>query len=260
MGIVGKTALVAGGSAGLGGASARALAREGVDLFVSARGGDRLEAAAAAIRAETGSKVTAIVADHGSKEGRQRLFDACPAPDILVITFSPPPLTDDYRKVTADQWRAVFDMAVVGSTELMRHYLQGMADRGFGRIVNISTIAAKYPLAARMLSGASRAAVGNYATGLSKLLARHNVAVNSLLPGIFETPGLTGTFTDAASANGTSEAEEREKFLRRFNIPARRYGDPDEIGALCAMLCSRHAGYVVGQSLGVDGGLGGALF
>lgn len=260
LGISGRTALVAGGSAGLGGAAARALAGEGARLFVSARGAERLEAAAEAIRADTGAEVTAIVADHGTEAGRARLFEACPAPDILVISFSPPPLTGDYRGVTPEQWRAVFEQMVIGSTELMRHYSEGMAARGFGRIVNLSTVAAKFPLAARMLSGASRAAVANYAAGLARLLARSNVTINAILPGIFETPGLAQTFVDAAAANGTAEAEEREKFLRRLNIPARRYGQPDEAGKLCAMLCSAHAGYVTGQSLTVDGGLGGGLF
>lgn len=260
LGISGKTALVAGGSAGLGRAAATALAREGVRLFVTARGAERLNDAANAIRDETGASVTSLVADHGSEAGRAALFEACPEPDILVITYSPPPLVNDYRALTAAKWRETFEMTVIGSIELMRHYSAGMVDRRFGRIVNISTIAAKHPLAPRMLSGTSRAAVANYAAGLSRAVARHNVAINSLLPGIFETPGLQQTFIDAAAANGTGEDEERERFLRRFNIPAQRYGDPDEVGAICAMLCSRHAGYVVGQSLAVDGGVGGGLF
>ncbi|HUF99894.1 MAG TPA: SDR family oxidoreductase [Ilumatobacter sp.] len=260
LGIAGKIALVAGGSAGLGGASALALAQEGADLYISARGSERLEAAAADIRLATGATVTPIVSDHGTEQGRQQLYSVCPAPDIVVITFSPPPLTDDFRAVVPDQWRTVLESMVVGSIELMRHYSQGMADRGSGRIVNIGTIAAKYPMASRALSGASRAAVTNYAVGLSKVVARHGVVVNSLLPGIFETPGLTTTFVDAAAANGTTEYEERQRFLGRFNIPARRYGSPEELGAWCAMLCSRQASYLTGQSVGVDGGLGGGLF
>lgn len=260
LGISGKTALVAGGSAGLGKASAMALAREGVRLVISARGSDRLEVAAREIREATGADVITVAADHGTADGLARLVAACPAPDLLVITYSPPPLTPDYRNVTADDWRSVFEMAVIGSTELIRHYSQGMVDRGFGRIVNISTIAAKYPLAARMLSGSTRAAVANYSAGLSRQMARHNVTINNILPGIFETPGLTKTFSDAARENGTEVAAERTNFLRRFNIPARRYGQPDEVGAICAMLCSSYAGYIVGQSIGVDGGLGGAIF
>lgn len=258
--IAGKTALVAGGSAGLGGASALALAREGARLIVSARGEARLRAAAEAIRAETGAEVECVVADHGTEAGRAALAAACPAPDILVITFSPPPMTSDYRQVTAEEWRAVLDTMVIGSIELMRHYGEGMAERGFGRIVNISTIAAKYPLALRMLSGASRAAIANYAAGLAKHLARRNVAINAILPGIFTTPGLEQSFVDAAARSGNSPDAEAEAFLRRFNIPARTYGEPQDVGAICALLCSRYAGYIVGQSLSVDGGLGDAIF
>lgn len=260
LGISGKTALVAGGSAGLGKASAIALAREGARLFISARGQERLEATAEEIRKETGAEVTAIAADHGTAEGLATLTAACPAPDLLVITYSPPPLTSDYRDVTPDDWRSALEMAVIGSTELIRHYSTGMVDRKFGRIVNISTIAAKYPLAARMLSGSTRAAIANYCAGLSRQLARHDVTINNILPGIFETPGLTKTFADAAAKNGTEVWSERTNFLQRFNIPARRYGQPEEVGAMCAVLCSQYAGYIVGQSIGLDGGLGGGLF
>lgn len=260
LGIAGKTALVAGGSAGLGGASALALAREGVRLIMSARGEERLRDHAATIRAETGANVDYVVADHGTAEGRATLTARCPAPDILIITFSPPPITSDYRTVSTDEWRHVLDTMVIGSIELMRHYAEGMAERGFGRIVNISTIAAKYPLALRMLSGASRAAVANYTVGLAKLVARHNVAINSILPGIFKTPGLEQSFAETAIRNGSNAEAEAEAFLRRFSIPARAYGEPADVGALCAMLCSQHANYVVGQSLLVDGGLGDAIF
>ena len=126
----------------------------------------RLRGAARELQNLTGAHVTAITADHGSEEGRRRLFSDCPEPDIVVITFAPPGLTDDYRKIAIAEWREILDAVVVGSIELMRHYSDGMAKRRYGRIVNIATIAAKYPLAARTLSGTSRAAVANYAAGL----------------------------------------------------------------------------------------------
>lgn len=260
LGISGKTALVAGGSAGLGKASAMALAREGVRLFVSARGEQRLLATAQDIRDATGAAVTAVVANHGTEAGRRALADACPAPDILVITFSPPPFTDDYRHISIGEWQESIDTTLIGSIELMRHFSQGMVERGFGRIVNIGTIAAKYPIAQRILSGSTRAAVTNYAVGLAKVVARHDVVINSIMPGIFQTPGLDESFVRLAEKNGTTAEAEADRFLRRLSIPARTYGDPDDLGALCAMLCSRHARYVVGQSLAVDGGLGSGLF
>lgn len=260
LGIGGKTALVAGGSAGLGRASARALAAEGVRLFISARGEDRLRRAAAEIEAETGADVVAVVADHGTVEGREALADACPSPDILVISCSPPPFTEDYRKITVEDWAQAIPTTMLGPIELMRHYSGGMADRKFGRIVHIGTMAAKHPLYLRMLSGPTRSAVTNYAVALSKRVAKHNVVINSMLPGIFKTPGLDQAFEDAASANGTSVAVEADRFLRRWKIPAERYGDADDFGAMCAMLCSQYAGFTIGQSIVVDGGLGGGLF
>jgi 3-oxoacyl-[acyl-carrier protein] reductase len=260
LGIAGKTALLAGASAGLGKSSALALAAEGARLFISARGEERLLATAQEIRDTTGAAVVPITADHGTAAGREQLQVLCPQPDILVITCSPPPFTQNYRELTADQWRASFETSAIGSIELMRHYTQGMVERRFGRIVNISTMSAKFPLALRMLSGGTRAAVANYSAGLAKVVAKDNVIINSILPGMFRTPGMEAGFAEAAAKNGTTSQEEVESFVRRFKIPARTYGDPDDLGALCAMLCSCYVRFVVGQSLVVDGGAGGGLF
>lgn len=260
LGLAGKTALVAGGSAGMGKSSAAALAREGVRLFISARGEERLNSAAEEISGFAHHPVTPIVADHGTAAGRATLWERCPAPDILVITFSPPPFNEDYRDISTQAWKDILDKTVVGSIELMRHYASGMAERGFGRIVNIGTLAAKYPFAIRMMSGATRAAVANYAAALAKVTAKKNVVVNTLLPGMYGTQGGSANFRRRAEANGTTPQEEIDRFMRRLNIPAGRFGDPDDIGAICAMFCSKYMGYTVGQSLAVDGGLGGALF
>lgn len=260
LGIKGKVALVAGGSAGMGKASAAALAREGVRLCISARGAERLEATRQELSESSLGPVQSVVADHGTEAGRARLFELCPAPDILVITFSPPPFNEDYRAISQDAWRESFDQMVIGSIELMRHYATDMAERGFGRIVNIGTLAAKYPFPIRMMSGATRAAVGNYSAALSKVLSKKNVTINTLLPGMFETPGGSANFRAKAAANGTTIEEERARFMRRLNIPAGTFGDPEDLGAICAMFCSTYMGYTVGQSLSVDGGLGGSLF
>lgn len=260
LGIRGKRALVAGGSAGLGGASAWALAREGAVLTLSARGADRLDATAAAIRAETGADVTTVVADHGTEDGRARLTEACPEPDILVISVSPPPSKDDYKDISVAEWQASIDATMLGPIELMRRFSPGMAERGYGRIVNIGTVAAKYPAAQRMLSGPTRSAVANYANALSKRLARHDVAVNCLLPGLFTTPGLEASLARQADEKGVTPEEIRQTMLGRWRIPAKRLGEPSEFGDICAMFCSRQVGFVIGQSLVVDGGLGSSVF
>jgi len=260
LGIRGRRAIVAGGSAGLGKASARALAAEGVDVWLSARGAERLEAAAEELAGETGSTVAPVVADHSTAEGRAALLAACPEPDILVITCSPPKSTEDFRDIDVADWHAAVDTTLVGPIELMKATVDGMAARGFGRIVNIATGAAKNPALIRLLSGPTRSALVNYAVALSKPFARHDVAINTLLPGMYHTATIHERFTADAEANGTTYEEETEKFVRQWRIPARRFGNPDDFGAFCAILCSRQANFLIGQSLVIDGGLTNSLF
>ena len=260
LGIAGKKAICAGASAGMGMASARALSREGVELFISARGRDRLVAEAASLSAETGGKVTAVVADHSTEAGRAALLAACPEPDIMVITCSPPKTTEDFRDISADDWRASLATTMVAPIELMRMTLDGMAARGFGRIVNIATVAAKFPSIPRLLSGPARSGLLNYAVAVSKAVAKDNVIVNTLLPGMFQTETMTELFRTEAAARGVTYEARRDDVVGRFRIPAGRFGDPDELGAWCAMFCSRYAAYVVGQSLVLDGGLINGLY
>jgi 3-oxoacyl-[acyl-carrier protein] reductase len=260
LGIRGRRAIVAGGSAGLGQASARALAGEGVDVWLSARGRDRLTATARQIAEQTGVEVVPVVADHSTPEGRAALLRACPEPDILVITCSPPKVTEDFRDIEVDDWHAAVDTTLVGPIELMKATVDGMAARGFGRIVNIATGAAKNPALIRLLSGPTRSALVNYAVALSKPFARHDVAINTLLPGMYHTATIAEQFGAAAEANGTSYEEETQKFVRQWRIPAGRFGDPDDFGAFCALLCSRQANFLIGQSLVIDGGLTNSLF
>jgi len=260
LGIRGRRAIVNGGSAGLGRASALALAREGVDLVISARGGDRLKATAEAIAAETGVSVTPVVADHSSDEGRERILDACPEPDILVGTSSPPPWGADFHGVTPDDWHRYLTEGLISPAEFIRATVDGMAERGFGRIVNITTGAAKFPADVRILSGPPRAALANYTVAVSKLLARDNVTMNNLLPGFHHTAAAEEQFTRIAEKRGTSYDEEIDRAVDRFGIPAGRFGDPDDFGAICALFCSRYANYIVGQSLVVDGGITTSIF
>jgi 3-oxoacyl-[acyl-carrier protein] reductase len=160
-GIRGRCALVNGASAGMGRAAAESLAAEGVDLVLSARGAARLEETARDLRARFGVRVTAVAADHSTTEGRKLILDSCPNPDILVATCSPPPMTPDHRLITPEQWQASLETGLMSPVFFMEAVLPGMVQRRWGRIVNIATIAAKYPLELRILSGAPRAALVN---------------------------------------------------------------------------------------------------
>ena len=260
LGIAGKRALCAGSSAGMGRAAAEALAREGVELFMSARGADRLHAAATEIAADTGARVTPIVADHGNRDGRAALLAACPAPDILIITCAPPRMSQSFRDIDEAEWMETLHTTLIGPIELMRQTVDGMAERGFGRIINIGTAAAKNPAEIRLLSGPARAALANYTVSVSKRLARHNVSINNVLPGMFHTATTRERFEAQAAAHGTSYEVETTKFATDWKIPAGRFGDPADIGAFCAMLSSRYASFITGQSIVVDGGLTNSLF
>jgi 3-oxoacyl-[acyl-carrier protein] reductase len=260
LGIEGRLGIVSGGSAGMGREAALALARAGVDLVVAARGAERLQATCAAIAVETGRRVTPVVADHGTAQGRARILAACAAPDILVITSSPPPETNDYDEINTSQWSDALATGFVGPLELMRATAKGMAQRRFGRIVCIASVAAKNPSIWRVLSGAPRAALVNYTTALAKRVAQDNVTVNAVLPGMFHTDATRTRYGATAQAQGVSYDEAIAAQVKRLRIPARRFGEAADIGALCAFLCSQNAGYLTGQGLVVDGGLTNTTF
>jgi 3-oxoacyl-[acyl-carrier protein] reductase len=253
MGIRGRTALVNGASVGMGRAAAEALAAEGVNLVLSARGRERLEATAREISTRHGVKVTAVAADHSSLEGRQRILDACPGPDILVATCSPPPMTPDHRAITPQQWQDSLDTGLMSPVWFVEAVLPGMIERRWGRIVNIASIAAKYPLELRILSGAPRAALVNYVGAVARRVAPDNVTLNTVLPGMFHTAAVHDQFTATAARNGTTYDVEVARFVEAYQIPAKRFGDPRDIGALVTLLCSEFAGYITGQSIVVDG-------
>jgi 3-oxoacyl-[acyl-carrier protein] reductase len=238
----------------MGRSAALALAREGVEVFVSARREDRLVKACAEIAAETGAKVTPICADHSSAEGRERILAACPEPDILVGTCAPPPMTPDYRAITDRQWREAIDISLLSPIEFMRRVLDGMVERKWGRVVNIATVAAKYPGEIRALSGSTRAALVNYTVAVSKIVAPHNVVINNLLPGMHHTATVEELFTARAKAKGITYDDEVAEFVKDWRIASGRFGDADDVGAITAMFCSEFVNYITGQSLVIDGG------
>jgi 3-oxoacyl-[acyl-carrier protein] reductase len=254
LGIRGRKAIVNGGSAGMGRSAVLALAREGVEVFVSARGEERLVRACREIADETGAKVAPICADHSSAEGRERILEACPEPDILVGTCAPPPMTPDYRAITDEQWQSSIQISLLSPIEFMRRVLDGMVERKWGRVVNIATVAAKYPGEIRALSGSTRAALVNYTVAVSKVVAKHNVVINNLLPGMHHTATVEDQFNARAKARGTTYEDEVSEFVRDWRIASGRFGDADDVGAFVAMFCSEFANYTTGQSLVIDGG------
>jgi 3-oxoacyl-[acyl-carrier protein] reductase len=251
LGIAGRKAIVCASSAGLGRACALELARAGVDIVVNGRDAAKLAETAAAIRAETGVTVTEVVGDLSTEEGRAALLAACPDPDILVNNNGGPPLKP-YTALEADGIRAGVEANFVTPALLIQAVLPGMVERGFGRVVNITSGSVKMPLPGLDLSSGARAGLTGFVAGIARQVAGANVTINGLLPGSFDTARIASMTEAAAKKNGTTPAEEKAK--RAESIPAKRIGDPAEFGAACAFLCSDKAGFITGQSLLIDGG------
>lgn len=260
LGIRGRKAIVNGGSAGLGRGTALALAREGAQVFVSARGEERLAKACEEMTRISGTKVTPVVADHSTAEGRTRILAACPNPDIFVGTCTPPPFIEDYTTVSEDDWRANLELTLISPVEMMRAIVPGMVNRGWGRVVNIATGAAKFPVALRILSGPPRAALVNYSVALARKVARHNVTINCLLPIMHDTDGIRDILGGYAAKKGITVEQEIDDMVRTLGIPAGRFGSAEDFGAMAAMFCSDFSNYVTGQSLVVDGGYENSTF
>lgn len=254
MGIEGRWALVCAASKGLGRGCAQALASEGVNLVVTARGRDALEATAASLRALHGAaEVRPVAGDITTPEGRAAALAACPQVDILVTNAGGPP-PGDFRDWDRDAWIKAVDANMLTPIELIKAVVDGMAARGFGRIVNITSAAVKAPIDILGLSNGARSGLTGFVAGLARQpqLASRNVTINNLLPGAFETDRLRATLQGAAAKAGRSVDEIAD--ARRQGVPARRFGDAAEFGALCAFVCSAHAGYLTGQNLLIDGG------
>lgn len=251
LGIAGRRAIVCAASKGLGKACALALAREGVQVTITARGRDLLEAAAEEIRRETGATVTTAVGDIATEEGRAAALAACPEPDILVNNAGGPP-PGDFRDWERDDWVRAVEANMLAPIFLIKATVDGMIGRRFGRIVNVTSAAVKAPIPILGLSNGARAGLTGFVAGLSRQTVRHNVTINNLLPGPFETDRLRATMEGGAKANNRSLDEEMD--IRRAGNPSGRFGDPAEFGAACAFLCSAHAGFMTGQNVLLDGG------
>jgi 3-oxoacyl-[acyl-carrier protein] reductase len=251
LGIAGRRALVCAASKGLGRGCAEALAREGVDVTIVARTQADLERTAAEIGAQAGRPVRWVACDITTPEGRAAALAACPQPDILVNNAGGPP-PGDFRDWDRDAWIRALDANMLTPIELIKATVDGMIDRKFGRIVNITSAAVKAPIDILGLSNGARSGLTGFIAGLSRKVARHGVTINNLLPGYFDTDRFRGTMTARANAAGISV--EAAAAAARETVPTGRVGDAAEFGAACAFLCSVHAGYIVGQNVLMDGG------
>ena len=251
LGIRGKRALVCAASKGLGRGCAEALAEAGVNLVLNARGSEALEATAAAIRAAHGVEVVTVAADITSDEGRAQVLEAAGAVEILVTNAGGPPpgLWSDWDR--SDFIKAL-DANMLTPIALMTALLPGMIAAGWGRVVNITSGSVKAPVPQLGLSNSARAGLTGFVAGTSRQVAPHGVIINNLLPGIHDTDRATSLDTGVSKAQSISLAEARAQ--REATIPARRYGTPEEFGAMCAFLCSDKAGFIVGQNILLDGG------
>ncbi|MGR3462570.1 MAG: SDR family oxidoreductase [Roseovarius sp.] len=251
MGIRGKKALVCAASKGLGLGCARALAEAGVHLVMNARGAEALEASASAIRADFGVEVATVAADITTEEGRAAVLEAAGAVDILVNNAGGPPpgMWTDWDR---DDFIKALDANMLAPIALIKAQVPGMMERGWGRVVNITSQSVKSPIAILGLSNSARAGLTGYVAGTSRQVAGKGVTINNLLPGIHATDRAVALDTGVAEREGITL--DAAKAQRCATIPAGRYGTPEEFGAACAFLCSQHAGFIVGQNILLDGG------
>lgn len=251
LGLEGRKAIVCAASKGLGRGCAEALAAEGVDLVITARTPGPLEETAEAIRRASGVDVTAVAGDITTEEGRAAALAACPAPDILVNNAGGPP-PGDFRDWDEADWLDAVRANMVTPILLIKAVVDGMIERRFGRVVNITSGAVKAPIPNIGLSNGARAGLTGFVAGLARQTVEHNVTINNLLPGAFNTDRLRSNIANLAKSSGTSAKEIAA--ARRSGNPAKRFGEPHEFGHACAWLCSAHSGYVTGQNVLIDGG------
>ncbi len=243
LGIHGRSAIVCGASKGLGRACAESLAREGAIVTICARSSKTLAEAAQAIGRLNDGRVTPVACDIATDAGRAAVLEACPEPDILVNNAGGPP-PGNFRDWEREDWIKALDANMLAAIFLIKSIIDGMIDRGFGRIVNITSGAVKAPIGILGLSNGARAGLTGFVAGIArdKKTAGRNVTINNLLPGAFATERLMGMFDEEARAK------------RMQTIPAQRFGNPPEFGELCAYLCSAQASYITGQNVLIDGG------
>ena len=250
-GISGKTAVICASSKGLGFGCADALAAVGVNLVMNARTAETLAAAADKIRTRHGVSVTEVASDITKAEGRAAVLDAAGQVDILINNAGGPP-PGDFRDWTRETWIEAFDANMLAAFDLIKAVVDPMIDRRFGRIVNITSGSVKTPIPMLGLSNGARAALTGFCAGLARQVVQHNVTINGLLPGQFNTDRIESLIKNTAKTEGRSPEDVRATFEARN--PAKRLGEIEEFGFACAWMCSAHSGYLTGQNILIDGG------
>jgi 3-oxoacyl-[acyl-carrier protein] reductase len=251
LGLKGRKAIVCASSKGLGRACAQSLAEAGCSVVVNGRTAAQVEQTAREIAASTGVLTIPVVADVGTPEGRAALIGACPDADILVNNNGGPP-PKDFRKLSVDDMVGGANANMFAPIALVQALIDGMIERRFGRIINITSSSVLAPLVGLDLSSGARAGLTAFLAGVARDVAHANVTINNLLPGPFETDRLASAGRAQAAMRGISVEDLQAQ--RRAGIPAKRFGQPDEFGKLCAFVASAHAGYMTGQNFLIDGG------
>ncbi|KRE00248.1 3-oxoacyl-ACP reductase [Bosea sp. Root381] len=251
LGISGRTAIVCASSKGLGRGCAQALAEAGCTVVINGRDGTTLEATASQIRASTGATVIPVVADVSTRAGQDALLAAAPKPDILVNNNGGPP-PKPFRDVSREGLLEGVVQNMATPLELVQRVIDGMIERRFGRIVNITSASVLTPLSGLDVSSAARAGLTAFLSGVAREVAHANVTINNILPGMFDTDRLKSGLTKAAETSGAALEDIAKQ--RRASVPAGRFGEAEEFGKLCAFLASAHAGYITGQNVLIDGG------
>ncbi len=252
LGLKGRKAIVCGSSRGLGRACAEALAEAGASVVINGRDPARLEQAAKEIAARTGATIIPVAADVSTEAGRAALLTACPDPDVLVNNADGPP-PKPFRKITPADVAAGVNGNMITPIALIQAVIDGMIERRYGRIVNITSGSVKSPITGLDVSSGARAGLTAFLAGPAREVAQANVTINNILPGQFDTDRLKTATARMAEMRGLAVDEMMK--TRREAIPAKRFGTPEEFGKLCAFLASEHAGYITGQNFLIDGGL-----
>jgi len=253
LGIQGKSAIICASSRGLGKACASSLAANGVNIVLNGRDQKVLSETASGISKKFSNiNIQVVCTDVSTEEGRQALLDVCPQPDILVNNNGGPPFKD-FRDLNKDSIVDGINMNMITPIELVQKVIDGMIERKFGRIVNITSISVKKPMFGLDLSSGARAGLTAFLSGVARSVAEHNVTINNILPGMFDTDRLRQGLD--AKAKMTNESINIIANQMTSSVPAKRFGNPEEFGEACAFLCSTHAGYITGQNLLLDGGL-----
>lgn len=257
LGIAGKKAIVCASSRGLGKGCAMALAEAGCDIVVNGRNAETLEPTAEEIRKRFGIGVELVIGDVSDPDVQSALLAACPAPDILVNNNGGPPFLN-FRELDREAMVTGVIQNMITPIELIKGVVDGMAERGFGRIVNITSASVLAPIPGLDLSSGARAGLTAFLAGVCREVADRNVTINNILPGKMDTDRFRGS--QRAKAKRSGKTPEEMVALAVAEIPARRLGSAEEFGQLCAFLSSQHAGYLTGQNYLIDGGLFPAAF